>query len=73
MKRILLFAALFIICSCTFISCEDTCKTCRQVTYINNVYDHEGSLAEYCGTDLLAIEAMDDVVIGNTRTAWECD
>jgi len=73
MKRALFFTGLFVICSCTFTSCEDTCKVCKQVTYIDNVYDHEGSKGEYCGADLISIEAMDDVIIGNTRTTWECN
>jgi hypothetical protein len=73
MKRLLLFAGFFVICACTFTSCEDTCKICKQVTYIDNSYDHEGSSSEYCGTDLYAIQSMDDIVIGNTRTAWECN
>jgi len=73
MKRKLLITALFIICAYTFTTCEDTCKVCKQVTYIDNAYDHEGPSSEFCGAELISIEAMDDIVIGNTRTAWECN
>ncbi len=74
MKRILLLGALFIFMTLSFTSCEalSTCKICKQVTYIDGTVDHEGPESEYCDAKLVAIEAMDDVVIGNTRTAWEC-
>ena len=73
MKKRLLYVCALVFMVFGFNSCEDTCKTCKQVTYINEVYDHEGSSDEYCGAGLIAIEAMNDVIIGNTRTAWECN
>jgi hypothetical protein len=73
MKKILLLTGAFILLAIAFTACEKQCKTCRQVTYINGSYDHEGNSNEYCGASLLAIEGMGDVIIGNTRTAWECN
>jgi len=74
MKRKLLFGIALMFITWAFTSCEalNTCKICKQVTYIDGSLDHEGPESEYCDADLIAIESMDDVVIGNTRTAWEC-
>jgi len=74
MKRKVLFAVSFVLIAWAFNSCEGlTCKTCKQVTYIDGDYDHEGDSYEYCDAELLAIEAMDDFILGSTRTAWECN
>lgn len=73
MKKRLLYVCALVLMVFGFNSCEDTCKTCKQVTYINEVYNNEGAANEYCGASLLALEALADVEIGNTRTAWECD
>jgi hypothetical protein len=72
MKRVLMYAAGFIFITLSFSSCEQNCKTCQQNTYINGVLDHEGSPAQYCGTDLTSIEATPDYVLGNQVTKWEC-
>jgi ABC-type proline/glycine betaine transport system substrate-binding protein len=76
MKKKLLFAAafvLFVLIAGSFGSCQKDCKTCKQVTYIDGVWDHEGSAQEYCGAALTAIEAEDDFIYGNERTTWECN
>jgi ABC-type proline/glycine betaine transport system substrate-binding protein len=73
MKKKLFIVATLVFIAFAFTSCEKTCKTCKQVTYINGSYDHEGSSQEYCGLDLAGIEATPDVTIGSTRTAWECN
>lgn len=72
-KIISVLAVIFI--AAGFTSCEmlNDCKTCRQVTYVDNLWDHDTDPAEYCGASLLAIEAMADYVDGNTRTTWECN
>jgi hypothetical protein len=56
-------------------SCEELgdCKVCRQVTYVDGIYDHEGNASEYCGLELARIEAEEDMVYLNVRTTWECD
>jgi hypothetical protein len=74
LKRILLLAGAFAFMACAFTSCEmDSCKVCKQVTYVNGAYDHEGNPNEYCGASLIAVEATNDVINGNTRIAWECN
>lgn len=73
MKRKLLAAASVLFIAATFSACEENCKICRQNTYVDGTLDVEGDDQEYCGAALLAIEAMDDVEIGNTVTKWECD
>lgn len=72
-KKLLLFAVAFVSMACTFTSCElDTCKICKQVTYVNDSWDHEGQPEEYCGARLIAIEAQGAIIDGNIRTTWEC-
>jgi hypothetical protein len=74
MKKKLLFAAALVIIACTFTSCTKTCKTCKQVAYVNGSYDHDASSAqEYCGLELTGIEATPDVTIGSTTTKWVCN
>ena len=74
MKRKLIYSAVFIIMSLTLTSCESItgCKVCRQVTYVDEKVEQEGNESEYCGAELIAIEAASDVVTGNTRVSWEC-
>lgn len=74
MRRKLLFGAIFMLITWAFTSCEalNTCKICRQVTYVDGVVDQEGSETEYCDAKLIAIEVTPDVVNGNTRITWEC-
>lgn len=74
MKRTLLFAVTLFLIAWGFNSCEapGDCKNCKQVTYVDGVWDHEGDTYEYCGTELLGIEAEPDLVYLNVRTTWEC-
>jgi hypothetical protein len=76
MKRKILIAISFILITLTFNSCEPlgTCKVCRQVTSeINGTIISEDPEAEYCGADLVAIEAKADVILpNNTRLSWKC-
>lgn len=74
MKKKLLFAAALVFITFAFTSCTKTCKTCKQVAYVNGVYDHDvQSDQEYCGAELLALEALDPVTLGDTTTKWECN
>ena len=73
MKKKLFFAAFLVLVAITFISCDKTCKTCKQVTYVNGTYESETSGTQYCGTELITIEATPDVTIGQTTTKWECN
>ena len=75
MQRKIIFAITFVLMTMAFNSCESlgTCKICRQVTYeIGGGILSEGPETEYCDAALIAIEAKDDVIIGNTRISWEC-
>jgi hypothetical protein len=73
MKRKLMYAAGFVFIALSFSSCQKTCKVCQQNTYINNTLDHSSSPTEYCGTDLIKIEATPDFVLGTSTTKWECN
>jgi hypothetical protein len=73
MKKKLLYGCALVFMVFGFNSCEESCKTCKQVTYINGVYNNEGAANEYCGASLIGIEAAPDVVIGTSRTTWECN
>ena len=67
---------IFIITGClSFLltSCDDTCGTCRKVTYDSNGdVVKADSYTEYCGLDLLVIEATSDVTVGGNTTTYEC-
>ncbi|MDP4222933.1 MAG: hypothetical protein Q8868_06430 [Bacteroidota bacterium] len=75
MKRKLFLAAAFFIIAWAFTACESlsTCKICKQVTTeIGGGVISEGTETEYCDAALVAIEAKDDVIVGNTKISWEC-
>ncbi len=75
MKRKIFLAITFIGMTVAFNSCEilGSCKICRQVTYnVGGGVISEGPEAEYCDAALIAIEAKDDIIVGNTRISWEC-
>ncbi|MCX6260249.1 MAG: hypothetical protein NTY95_05345 [Bacteroidia bacterium] len=76
MKRKILIAISFILFTLAFNSCEPlgTCKVCRQVTTeIDGTFISEGPEAEYCGADLVAIEAKADIILpNNTKLSWKC-
>jgi len=75
MKRKIIFALSFLLITLAFNSCEiiGTCKVCREVTYqVGGGVISEGSETEYCDASLIAIEAKDDIVIGDKRYSWEC-
>jgi hypothetical protein len=75
MKRIITAGISFIIMVLAFNSCEvfGTCKICREVTYeVGGGVISEGPESEYCDAELIAIEAKDDLIIGDKRYSWEC-
>lgn len=74
MKRNLLFGASFLFIAWAATSCLDLkdCKVCKQVFYLNNKVDHEGSETEYCGDDLAGIELKGPVNVGSFVAKWEC-
>jgi hypothetical protein len=75
MKRKIILGISFIIMTLTFNTCEGfgTCKICREVTYeVGGGVISEGTETEYCDAALIAIEAKDDLIIGDKRYSWEC-
>jgi hypothetical protein len=59
----------------TIPSCElfDDCKTCKQVTYIEGVYNSQTEGKLYCGEGLREIRKTEPVLDGNILTQWECE
>jgi len=74
MRRKIIIGITFLAMTCCFSGCElGSCKVCRQVTYeIGGGVIDEGDETEYCDAALIAIEAKQDVIVGNTRITWEC-
>lgn len=75
MRRKIFLGITFIAMTFAFNACESlgSCKVCKQVTYeIGGGIISEGAETEYCDAALIAIEAKDDIIIGNTRISWEC-
>ncbi len=71
---ILIAAALLFIYACEL---DEECKHCKTVTYEkdngNWVVVEESAAEEYCGDALEDIEAEDPVIVGDTKTQWECE
>ena len=75
MKRKVLYAASFVFIAWAATSCEalNDCKVCRLVTTDTSTGQvNEGYETEYCGAQLLAIEAQKPVVVGSQSTVYEC-
>lgn len=76
MKKKILFFATFLIIAAGLTSCEElfnNCKICSLNTYEDGALISTASEAEYCGSDLIKIEATPPVTVGNTTTEWECN
>ena len=77
MKKKLLFLIAFLLLAVSFTACEDllNCETCRYNTYVSGVKDPALTYgeAEYCGAELATLKALDDVVVGNNVTKFECN
>ena len=73
MKRKIIIAAGFILMTLSFSSCEKSCKICQQNEYNSSgTLTKSGSESEYCGTELLGIEATPPVTVLGTTTKWVC-
>ena len=79
MKKKIIFAAAFILIAWSVTSCDallKKCKTCKIVTRTSGGTEvTSGSPTEYCGTDLVTIQAtpaITDPVTGNI-TKYECN
>ena len=76
MKKRILFALFFIFIAWAATSCEDLmqCKKCRLVS-TNSVTGEvitDPNETEYCGAQLIAIEATRPVTVGNVTTKYVC-
>lgn len=73
MKRLLMYAAGFVLVTLSLTACEKSCKVCQQNTYdSNNTLVTAGSETEYCGAALIAIEATSPVTVSGATTKWVC-
>lgn len=74
MKKRIYFIVLCAVLAFAINACSDACKTCRNVTYDSNGNETKVSTdwTEYCGLELVTIEAMPDTEIGGNVTKWEC-
>ena len=76
MKKKFLYLAAFLMIAAGITSCEDVldnCKICRLNTYENGVLINSAQEAEYCGSELIAIQSTPPTTVGSTTTKWECD
>lgn len=74
-KKVFIFAA-FLLLAAGITSCEEllnNCKICSLNTYENGVLINSAQEAEYCGAELVTIEATRPTTVGSTTTQWECD
>ena len=73
MKKKIYFAILCVALAFGINACSDSCKTCTQTTYNSDgVITNQGDPTEYCGLELIGIEATPDVNIVGNVTKWEC-
>jgi len=74
MKRKLFYTISFFLITIGFNSCEDLggCKFCKQVTTENGSVVQESGETEYCGAQLIAIQAQAPVTVGSRTTSYEC-
>jgi hypothetical protein len=73
MKKKIVYAVLFILLVIAGPSCSKTCKNCKKVYYSGTTRDHEDSATQYCGAELITIEATGSVTVGAYTVKWECN
>jgi hypothetical protein len=73
MKKRIYFAILCLAMAFAINACSDTCKSCQKVKYDSdgNEIDRE-TAQEYCGLELIGIEAEPDITVLGITTKWEC-
>jgi len=76
MKKKIIIAVFFIFIAGAATSCEDLmqCKKCRLVSTNSSTGEviEDPNETEYCGAQLIAIEATRPVVVGNVTTKHVC-
>jgi hypothetical protein len=76
MKKKIFYLLCLVVIACSINSCDalsKNCKNCKIVYYYGTVRDHEDSAAQYCGADLVSIQAQLPNTTGNVTTKWECN
>jgi uncharacterized lipoprotein NlpE involved in copper resistance len=73
MKKKIIYAFFLILIVLGAPSCQKDCKTCKKVFYLGTTLDHEESASQYCGTELITIEATAPVTINGLTVKWECN
>jgi hypothetical protein len=73
MKKKIIYALFLILFVIAAPSCSKTCKNCKKVYYTGTTYDHEDSATQYCGAELVTIEATGSRTIGSYTVKWECN
>ena len=76
MKKKIIIAVFFIFIAWAATSCEDLmqCKKCRLVSTNSSTGEviEDPNETEYCGAQLIAIEATRPVTVGNVTTKHVC-
>jgi hypothetical protein len=76
MKKKVFYLLCLVGIACSINSCDalsNNCKNCKIVYYNGTVRDHEDSASQYCGADLVAIQATPNTTIGSLTAKWECN
>lgn len=76
MKKRFFYVVGFVLIALSVTACESlfsSCKNCKQVTYTSGNVISETSETEYCGADLIKVQAISDVTVNNTTVKWECN
>jgi hypothetical protein len=77
MKRKLIYVAGFVLIAWSVTACDSlfkSCKYCKQVKIQESSGSiiSEGDESEYCGADLVKVEAIGNVTVLGVTTKWEC-
>jgi hypothetical protein len=73
MKKKIIYAVFLILIVIAVPSCSKTCKSCKKVYYNGTTRDHEDPSYQYCGTELITIEATPPETIGGVTVKYECN
>jgi hypothetical protein len=75
MKKKILYLVCLVFLTWSVNSCDSlskNCKNCKKVYYSGTTYDHADSPTQYCGAELVTIQATGSVTIGAYTVKWEC-
>jgi hypothetical protein len=74
-NRKVLYALFFLLVTISFTGCEGfgNCKICRLNLIENGSVIGSLNEAEYCDTELIAVQATPNEVVNGVTHSWECD